>query len=281
MSKGILLFARNNSHVDYIKLAYFFAKRARDILDLPVSVVTDSKDFLLLQHKDAEQVFDEIISFENDSKGNIRLFRDGGLASKRLEWKNSGLRHAYDLSPYDETIVLDTDIVITNKNFLKCFDSQYDLMMYDHCVDLVGIDRGIEFTSISDTSVDFYWATVIFFRKTDENKIFFDLIQHIYDNWKHYVNVYQLTSMLYRNDFAVSIAVHIMNGFQSGNFVKSIPGNLYYTTDKSILWEIDGNSLFLLLEKPDYTGEYTALRIKDANVHVMNKFSLNRCIDEQ
>jgi hypothetical protein len=60
-----------------------------------------------------------------------------------------------------------------------------------------------------------------------------------------------------------------------------MPGVLYYTTDKSILWELDKDELLLLLEKELYKGEYTPLRIKNANVHVMNKFSLNRCIDEQ
>ena len=42
--------------------------------------------------------------------------------------------------------------------------------------------------------------------------------------------------------------------------------------------EIDDNFLFLL-EKENHLGEYTPLRIKGSNVHVMNKFSLNRIID--
>lgn len=281
MSKGILVFANNNSHVDYVKQAHFLAKRVKEYLGLPVTVVTDSEDYLRSSYDDAETVFDNIISIEFKQSENLKKFHDGALASKRLQWKNDNRPLSYDLSPYDETLVLDTDVIVSNDNFLKCFENHCDLLMYKDCVDVTGINRGNEFRTISDTSVDFYWATAVFFRKTETNKIFFDLIQHIQDNWKHYRNIFQLSSSLYRNDFAFSMAVHVMNGYQSGNFVNPMPGTLYYTTDKSILWQIDGNSLFMLLEKPSYAGEYTALRVKDINVHVMNKFSLNRCIDEQ
>jgi hypothetical protein len=128
--------------------------------------------------------------------------------------------------------------------------------------------------------VDFYWATVIFFRKSQENKIFFDLVQHIQDNWQHYNNIFQINSPYFRNDYAFSIAIHIMNGYQSGDFVKSPPGKLYFSSDKCVLWEIKDDSVLVLLEKPLYTGEYTPIRLKNSNFHFMNKFSLNRCIDE-
>jgi hypothetical protein len=107
------------------------------------------------------------------------------------------------------------------------------------------------------------------------------LLQHIQENWQHYNNIFQINTPYYRNDYSFAIAIHIMNGYQTGDFAKPMPGVLYYTTDKSILWELDSNELFLLLEKELFKGEYTPLRIKNANVHVMNKFSLNRCIDEQ
>lgn len=294
MSKGVLVFARNNTHVDYVKQAYFLAKRVREYLDLPTSIVTDSEEYLFEAYPDADTVFDQVIKIvwnEKDVGPNavlsrsedhsIKVYNDGAMASKNLYWKNESRPLAYDVSPYDETLVLDTDIVICNDVYLTCFSQQQDLLMYKECSDIADVERGNEFKVISDTSVDFYWASAVFFRKTETNKIFFDLIQHIQENWLHYSNVFQLSSKLYRNDFAFSIAIHIMNGYQSGNLVGPMPGKLYYITDKSILWSIEGDSLFLLLEKPKYTGEYTACRIDGANVHVMNKFSLNRCIDEQ
>ena len=292
-SKGILVFARNNSQIDYLKQARFLAQRAKRYLGLPTSIVTDSHEFLKRSYPDWNETFDEIISlawkqedlneksvFFDEPAANMRKFYDGSLVDKRLEWKNEARVLAYDASPYEETLVLDTDVVISNSEWLKCFDQNHDLLLYKHSTELVDIDRGDDFRRISDTSVDFYWATVIFFRKTQENEIFFGLVQHIQENWKHYKNIYQINSPYYRNDYAFSIAVHIMNGYQSGDFAKKPPGTLYFCSDKCVLWGIDDDSLLVLLEKPLYDGEYTPLRVKDINLHFMNKFSLNRCIDE-
>jgi hypothetical protein len=294
MSKGILVFARNNEEVDYVKQAYFLAKRVKQYLDLPTSIVTDSPGYLEKSFPDWKDVFDKVIKIvwtasdvaddsilSNADNHSIKLFNDGSITSKHLMWKNESRTLAYEASPYDETLVLDTDIVINNSLFLQSFNQNNNLLMYNSSYDIAGIDRGLEFTWVSETGVEFYWATCVFFRKTKTNKIFFDLVRHIQENWQHYSSVFQLSSSLYRNDYAFSIAVHIMNGYQSGDFVSPMPGVLYYTTDKSVLWQITDDSLFILLEKHTYSGEYTAFRIKGANVHVMNKFSLNRCLDEQ
>jgi hypothetical protein len=292
-TKGILVFARNNSQIDYIKQAYFLAKRAQSYLDLPTTVVTDSADFLKNQYPDWDSVFDEIVHivWEEDKlvgravlspseNKNLKKFYDGSLVSKQLAWKNEARALAYEASPYDETLVLDTDVVICNDNWLKCFKQQHDLLLYKHSTELIDIDRGNDLRRISDTSVDFYWATCVFFRKTETNNIFFGLVQHIQENWSHYNNIFQINSPYYRNDYAFSIAVHIMNGYQTGDFAKPMPGTLYFSSDRSVLWQIQGESLFVLLEKPLYDGEYTPLKVKNCNLHFMNKFSLNRCIDE-
>jgi hypothetical protein len=36
-----------------------------------------------------------------------------------------------------------------------------------------------------------------------------------------------------------------------------------------------------LVAKKDYLGEYHAIAVKDMNIHVMNKFSLSRIIDQE
>jgi len=293
MNKGILLFARNNAQIDYCKQAYFLAKRIREYLDLPTSIVTDSTEYLLSEFPDATDVFDKIISIvwkETDLTSNttlsktenhgVRSYQDGTMIEKKLQFKNETRTLAYDLSPYEETLIMDTDVVICNDIFKKCFDQTHNFLIYQDSYDLAEVDRSNVFKRISDTSVDFYWATCVFFRKSASNKIFFDVLQHIQENWTHYNNIFQINSPYYRNDYSFSIAIHIMNGYQKGDFAKPMPGVLYYTTDKSILWTMQKESMLLLLEKEGHKGEYTPMRIKGANVHVMNKFSLNRCIDE-
>jgi len=293
-SKGILLFARNNSQIDYIKQAYFLAQRAKKYLNLPTSIVTDSVAYLSHEYPDHAKVFDKVIPivwdqddarentvFSQFEKHSLKSFYDGTLISKKLDWKNELRSHAYDVSPYTATLLLDTDIVICNSDWLKCFEHANDFLIYKQSTDLLDVDRGETFERISDTSIDFYWATAVFFRKTETNKTFFDLVQHIQENWEHYCSIFQINTPYFRNDYAFSIAIHIMNGYQKGDFAKSMPGKLYFVTDKCILWDINKEKNKILLEKPRHTGEYTAITIKDANLHCMNKFSLNRCIDEQ
>jgi hypothetical protein len=294
LSKGVLVFARNNAQLDYCKQAVFLAKRAKQYLNLPTTIVTDSTEFLLSEYPNATEIFDKIISivwkkedlkedttlakFENHG---IRTFYDGSLVGKKLEFKNETRTLAYELSPYDETLLLDTDVVICNDIFNECFKQDHNLLLYKTSYDLTEVEKADAFKRVSNTSVDFYWATAVFFRKDASTKIFFDLLQHIQENWKHYDRIYQINTPYYRNDYSFSIAIHIMNGYQQGDFAKPMPGVLYFTTDKSILWNLKDSSMLILLEKPLFKGEYTPLRIKDANVHVMNKFSLSRCIDEQ
>ena len=279
MSKGAFLIARNNGHIDYVKQAVFLAKRIQKYLDIPVTVATDSVDYL----KDSfdTKVFDQIISLDNTKESNMRYFFDGSLSKKTASFKNNNRASVYDLTPYDDTLLLDTDYIISNDLLKSCFTSKSDFLIYKKSNDIAKVRDESEFDKISDTSVDFYWATVVFFRKTETNKTFFNLVAHIEQEWNHYRRVYQITSSLFRNDFAFSIAIHIMNGFQAGDFAQQLPGSMLYTIDRDILWQLKEDEMMFLVEKKDYLGEYTALTTVGQNIHVMNKISLNRIIDEE
>ena len=90
--------------------------------------------------------------------------------------------------------------------------------------------------------------------------------------------LYQLENRMYRNDYAFSMAIHVLNGFQNNEILGEFPGKLYYTLDKDILVDINENKFKFLVEKQDYHGEYTLLKVEGLDVHVMNKFSLERFI---
>ena len=280
MSKGAFLIARNNGHIDYVKQAVFLARRIKKYLDIPVSIATDSIGYLESAFGTGD--FDQVIIIPHSTeKTNSRYFFDGTLSKKTASFKNENRANVYDLSPYDETLLLDTDYIISNSLLSSVFDSNSDFLIYKKSSDVAQVRDEREFDKISDTSVDFYWATVVFFRKTEINKLFFDLIKHIEQEWNHYRRVYQITSNLFRNDFAFSIAIHIMNGFQTGDFAQQLPGKMLYTTDKDILWNLNHDNMMFLVEKKDYLGEYTALKTQGQTIHVMNKFSLNRIIDKE
>jgi len=277
VTKGALLIARNNETIDYVKQAIFLANRIKKYLNLPTSIITDSPDYLT--ELDTENVFDNVITIPYINDSHSRKFYDGSIFYQTAEFKNDYRIHCYDLSPYDETLLLDTDYIISNDLFLHCFSSDNDLQMFSKSQDVANIRDPREFTHLSEYSVDFYWATVVFFRKTETNKLLFDLIKHVQEYWYHYASVYRLDSTLFRNDFAFSIAIHIMNGFNKGDLVTDLPGKHLYTTDKDILWKLKDDKFIFLVEKQDYLGEYTAVSTEGQSIHVMNKISLERIID--
>ena len=278
-SKGIVVFANNNDKIDYVKQCVNLAKRAKRHLDLPVSIITDCADYVKSAYD--EDIFDKVISISPKLDVDTRRFKDGALAEHRSQFKNNNRARVYDLTPYEETLVLDSDVIICNDHFKYAFESDEDFLIYDESNDLSIFRDQNEFKYISETSVKFYWATCVFFRKTSKNEIFFRLVDHIESNFSHYCKVYQLRTNYFRNDFGFSIAIHIMNGFQSGDFAHAMPGKLYHILDKDILQKMNEDSLVFLLEKENYLGEYTLAETKDLTVHVMNKFSLMRELDKE
>jgi len=269
MSKGIVVFAYNNTAVDYIAQAAFLAQRAKEYLDLPVSIVTDDVEYANKISKN----FDEVI-FERSKAITAKSYNNGTMARHKLAFKNDTRPQAYDLSPYDQTLLLDTDYIIADDTLKHCFDGPNTFMAYKDAYDLAGFRDYSEFKRISDTGVDFYWATCVYFTKCSSNKTFFDLLRHIQTHWTHYRQIYRLETPVYRNDHVFSIAIHIMNGFQQGNFAKKPPGKLFYTTDKDILHKLEDDEFTILLENEKFLGQYTLAKFKGRSLHVMNKFSL-------
>jgi hypothetical protein len=278
-TKGVFLIAKNNKHTDYVKQAVHLAKRIKKYLGVPVAVATDSPEYLKGAF-DLENI-EHVIPLEYTEGKNGRVYFDGSMSQKEDVFKNAGRASVYELSPFDETLLMDTDFIICNDRLKNVFDSPYDFMIYKDSEDIAKVRDEREFEKISDTSIDFYWATVVFFRKTEENKTFFDLVKHIESEWNHYRRIYRLDSPMFRNDFVFSIAIHMINGFSRGDFAKKLPGKMIYSTDKDILWKMNDDELMLLVQKKKYLGEYTPIRTKGMNIHVMNKFSLGRMIDEE
>jgi hypothetical protein len=276
MSKGVLFIARNNKEINYLYQAVFNAHRVHKYLGVPVSIITDNKEYL--ETRFDSHPFEHVIEIPNDQDYGYRKYNDGTYSKRNLEWKNTSRAKAYDLSPYEETLLLDTDYIIANSLLKDCFNQLHDFLIYKDSVELSGWRDVSEFKLCSDKTIDFYWATCVYFRKSPDNKRFFDLLHHISENWEHYRNLYQIKSAIFRNDYVFSVAIHIMNGHYKNGFAKTLPGKLFYTIDRDLLIDIDGDDFLFCIEKKDSFGNYMPLRMRGSNVHVMNKFSLTRAM---
>ena len=107
-TKGVLLFANNNLDFNYVKQAVVCAALAKHYLNVPVALITN-KDELT----DDVSIFDHIVDYKSTAEANIRPFYIDGKP-KKIQWHNIDRLLAYDLSPFDETLLLDTDYIIQN-----------------------------------------------------------------------------------------------------------------------------------------------------------------------
>jgi hypothetical protein len=175
--------------------------------------------------------------------------------------------------------VIDSDYILNSDVLKPALDLDYDFQIYQNSFDLaLGRDLA-EFKTINQYSIPFFWATVFIFQKNPLTEVFFNLIDYIKANWTYYRTLYTIDSPVFRNDFAFSIAIHIMSGNTANSFATELPGKMTYTADTDILVTAEGNNMQFLVEKKNYPGEYLISKTSGLDIHVMNKYSLVRFID--
>ena len=123
MSNGVLCFAHNNGKVDYLKQAELLAKRVEQHLNLPTTLVTSTPNQL-----QNSKLFDNVIHIP-DQNNNLKRYYNGSLSHQRLTFKNNDRVKSYELTPYENTLVLDTDYIICNDSLKPAFDSVNNLIL--------------------------------------------------------------------------------------------------------------------------------------------------------
>lgn len=287
MDRGVLLFAHNNTEIDYMRIACINALMIQHNLGVGVSVVTDPGTYKWavesLGQEFVDRCFEQVIVTDPDyvyKQKNGRVFRDTAHTSKTLEFYNCDHWQAYDLTPYNETLFIDADYLIMSDALSACWGSSEEFMINKDVTELY-FGRRQEKTTIGESGVDLYWATCIYFKKSELAETAFKIVQHVYENYRYYNTLYAMPSGMFRNDFAFSIAVHILNGFTNNHSVKQLPvRSIYKSFDNDDIIEFDAiNSVKLLLEKPKCQGDYIIAKVQDLDVHIMNKWAINRHFD--
>lgn len=278
MSNGAIIFAYNSRQVDYAKISLISAKLAQKNLDIPVSLITDQSTVDWMKesgiHPLCLETFDQIIIDDiEDDHINQRLLSDG-LISEKIPFRNQNRFKAWDLTPYDRTLVLDSDYLILTNNLLNYWNVDEDFLISNGVKDLYAEDRFKHHDRyISDSGIKLFWATTILFTKNDHTRLIFDYLKHIKGNYNQYSEIYRFDHRIYRNDFVFSIAHHVFNGYRASN--NNLP-ELITTLDKDILIDIDKDfKLKFLLEKSS-NEDYVISTASDIDIHVMNKQSLVR-----
>ena len=211
MTTGALIFARNNEQIDYVAMAEWSARRIQRHLGIPTHIVTD----------------------DSEISSNSRHFEDVGTVT----WHNLNRMDAYQLSPWDRTLMLDADYVVATDQLQSVLQADQDFLAHDRAYDVTGINDFSGLNSFGAHAMPMWWATVVMFRRSRHVELIFDAMRMIRDNWTHYRNIYGNRNATYRNDHALTIALGTVNGHTLDH--PAIPWGLASLTPQHQLTQVD------------------------------------------
>lgn len=177
MSKGFCILAQNNSTTNYVRQAYALA--------VSIHKFNKNQNVTLITNDEVEgkyeHAFDNIIPIPwyDDSNGQ--------------EWKINNRWKIYHISPYDETIVMDADmLVLQNIEHWWSYLEKRDLFFTSDVKTYRGEIATSDFYRKMFTANELpnLYSGIHYFKKTDENKTFFVLLEMIVKNFDTFYEWY-------------------------------------------------------------------------------------------
>ncbi len=244
MKTGVLLFCFNTPTCDYHRIAERCVKLIKKNLKLEITIVTNFETFKKL--KPLGMINFKLIENETGNKRGTE------------QWNNLDRCDAYNLSPYDTTLLMDIDYLPFTNNLLEYFNVDEDFLIYDKIHDLT--NKGV-YNFRDNSIIPMLWATVIIFKKTDRAKRIFDMVRYIKQHYQYFCDLYRIDFRNFRNDYAFTIAVNQVNGHIQQKF---LPGKLPTLPGIAKIIDIKENGIVFKYEnKINY--------IENQDVHVLNK----------
>jgi len=282
--RGFMMYAYSNEQLDYAKLACMCALSIKhNLKENNITLVTDTSTIgwmkKIIDESIIEKLFDNMIISDQKHPKNTRTFNDSPYTQFEANFNNHGREQAYDLSPYDETILIDVDYFVMSNKLDLLWDNSKNILMNKKATDLRCESLKSD-ERLNVAGIPMYWATVVYFRKCEESKIFFDLVKYIKENYDYFGNLYGIKGSLYRNDFVFSIAKHIINGFTEVDDSLGIDTLVSMMLEDDIVEIQDNKVLFLSNERKTTPWVNRLLTIENVDVHMMNKRALTRHFDE-
>jgi hypothetical protein len=264
MKRGALIFAFNNEKTDYVAMAQWSAQRIHRHLDIPVAVVTDCQD------RSRTQGFDQVI-YATPATGGTRWFED---YASTVSWHNAGRTDAFNLTPWDHTLVLDADYVVCSDHLNRLWDANVDFLCHREAWDTKTGQPLDSLNTFGQHRMPMWWATVMCFKRTNFSQYVFDAMTMVRENWQHYRDLYHIDRPTYRNDFALSIALGIATGHT--NSVDEIPWGLASVLPDTELEQLDEDYFSM-----KYKSSHNVMRtvgIGGTDFHAMGKKHLENII---
>jgi hypothetical protein len=202
LSKGFLVAAQNTSTVDYVKQAYALALSIKATQKEVNTISIMTNDIVPENYK---SVFDKIIPIPWIDE------------SRQTDWKIENRWKLYHISPYDETIVLDTDMLLLEDVSLwwkHC--SNYELLfcsrVKNYKNEIILKDKFHRSAFIENNLSNPYFG-LHYFKKNDFAHSFYKILEFIVYNWEWFWT--KFASEHYQNwlsmDLASAIAIDMLD----------------------------------------------------------------------
>ena len=268
MSKGALIFAYNNDF-DYLAMADVAAGLVRKNLGIPTTVVTDEASIAGRKLK----YIDNIVTKESVG-GTTRSFMLPDTTVKTV-WRNLNRSDAYELSPYDQTLMLDSDYFVFSDRLKHVFTTEHEFLCFDNVYDVTGQDTYTSDAVIGKYSLPMIWATAVYFTKSEFSELVFEFVKVIRENYRYYSLLYNFSPKPFRNDFAFSIALHTLCGYATDKrhfFPWAMPS---LTTRASVLdYRPEQNEIVYAYPVGGKTYKQGVSKSRDMDLHLMNKLDV-------
>ena len=248
MTKGILLFCFDTPETKYHTVLERCVGLIKKNLQLEITVVTNHETFKKMRP----------LGFINYK------FIEPELGNKKngKEWRNVDRHLAYELSPYDTTLVMDIDYFPFTDNLRQFLETDYDFLISKEAYDLTNRNS---FDHRRWSLIDMVWATVFVFRKGAKAKRIFDMVKYAKHHYAYFNELYRVYGKNFRNDYAFAIALEQANGFINYDTLPirlaTLPPDckIVKFTDTGVAWQYKDNI--------NYT--------ENQDVHVLNKELVN------
>jgi hypothetical protein len=184
MSKGYVILAQN-SEDDYVKMAYALAlsiKCTQKTVN-SISLITDVPDAVPYH---CREVFDHIIKIP---------WYDDALNS---EWKIENRWKIYHISPYDETVLLDADMIFLTdvSHWWDYLNKNYDLYVTSNVLTYRNevVNEDFYRKAFVNNNLPNLYSAFTYFKKSELAEEFWKTVEIIVKDWKNFYNQFLFES---------------------------------------------------------------------------------------
>ena len=181
MNKGYVILAQNSGGNDYVSMAAAcaFSIKATQTTVKDVTLITDVIDAIPYHCRDA---FDQILP--------IQWFDD----AYESEWKIENRWKLYHLTPYEETVILDADMLFLSdvSHWWDYMNKNYNLLITDKVFTYRNeqITNSFYRKTFRENNLPNCYSAFTYFKKSEFSKEFWQLVELIVKNWKPYYNAF-------------------------------------------------------------------------------------------